>query len=106
MLSDRNIASGIYNFADDKSLSTNDLVSVIAKTIGKKGSLWNINSNLITKVAKIGDAIKLPLNSERLKKLTESYVVSNQKIKTALGIEKLPITATEGLQKTIKSFKK
>ncbi len=106
ILSDKNIASGIYNFADDKSLSTNDLVSVIAKTIGKKGSLWNINSNLITKVAKIGDAIKLPLNSERLKKLTESYVVSNQKIKTALGIEKLPITATEGLQKTIKSFKK
>lgn len=104
MISDKNIASGIYNFADDKSLSTNDLVSLIAKTIGKKGSLWNINSKLISAFAKIGDAIKLPLNSERLKKLTESYAVSNQKIKTALKIEKLPLSAAQGLEKTIKSF--
>ena len=37
---------------------------------------------------------------------TESYVVSNQKIKIALGIDILPMSAEEGLQKTIKSFKK
>lgn len=106
MLVKDNLPSGIYNFADDKSLSTNELVSLIAKAIGKKGNLWNINSKLISGVAKIGDAIKLPLNSERLKKLTESYVVSNHKIKNALGIEKLPLTAEQGLEKTIKSFKK
>ena len=104
ILFDKNILSGIYNFADDKSLSTNELVSLIAKIIGKKGSLWNINSKLIYGIAKIGDAIRLPLNSERLKKLTESYVVSNQKIKTALGIEKLPLTSEQGLEKTIVSF--
>ena len=106
ILINHNISSGIYNFADDKSLSTNELVSLTAKTIGEKGSLWKINSNLISKVAKIGDIMKLPLNSERLKKLTESYVVSNQKIKTALEIDKLPLTAIEGLEITIKSFKK
>lgn len=104
MLVDKNMVSGIYNFADDKSLSTNDLVVLIAKTNGKNGRLWNINSKLISRLAKIGDAIKLPLNSERLKKLTESYVVSNQKIKTALKINQLPITAEQGLEKTIKSF--
>lgn len=104
MLVDKNIVSGIYNFADDKSLSTNDLVVLIAKTNGKNGRLWNINSKLISRLAKIGDAINLPLNSERLKKLTESYVVSNQKIKTALKINQLPITAEQGLEKTIKSF--
>ena len=30
-------------------------------------------------------------------KLTESYLVSNRKIKNALGIEKMPVTATEGI---------
>lgn len=106
MIISNNVSSGIYNFADDKSLSTNDLVYLIAKTIGKRSTLWKINTNLISKVAKIGDITKLPLNSERLKKLTESYVVSNQKIKNALGIEKLPITAEQGLAKTIQSLSK
>lgn len=58
-----------------------------------------------TEIARLSDRIKLPLNSERLKKLTESYVVSNEKIKTALKIENLPLSAKEGLIKTIKSFK-
>jgi hypothetical protein len=31
-------------------------------------------------VAKLGTILRLPLNSERLRKLTENYVVSNQKI--------------------------
>ena len=53
----------------------------------------------------MGDWLKLPLNTERLRKLTENYVVSNDKIKSALGIEKLPLSAEEGLVKTIKSFK-
>lgn len=99
------IPSGIYNFADDKAISTNELVTIIAKTSGKRERLWYISADLISSVAKVGDKIKLPLNSERLKKLTESYVVSNQKIKTALKIDKLPLSAEEGLAKTIKSFK-
>ena len=40
----------------------------------------------------------------KLRKLTENYVVSNAKIKAALGIDKLPVTAKEGLMKTIRSF--
>lgn len=105
MLKNSTISSGIYNFADDKSLSTNELVTLIANASGKKAKLWNISNKMISNVAKIGDKIKLPLNSERLKKLTESYEVSNQKIKTALGIKALPLTAEQGLIKTIKSFK-
>jgi hypothetical protein len=42
--------------------------------------------------------LKLPLNSERLKKLTDSYVVSNKKIVSALG-KKLPVGSKEGIQK-------
>ena len=105
MLSNKNVDSGIYNFADDEVLSTNELVKLIANTSGKKEKLWKISSKLISATAKMGDVMKLPLNSERLKKLTENYWVSNQKIKNALGIAKLPVSASEGIEITIKSFK-
>lgn len=105
LIEDENIKSGVYNVADDESLSTNELVSLISKTLNRKPRLWHIPPGLIKAVVKIGDVVPLPLNSERLQKLTESYVVSNTKIKQALGLEKLPLSAKEGLEKTIRSFK-
>ena len=57
-------------------------------------------------VARIGGMLCLLLNTERLGKLTENYVSSNQKIKSALGVGRLPVTAVDGLVKTIKSFEK
>lgn len=106
MINNKEMCSGVYNFADDKALSTNELVTLIAHTLGKKEKLWKIPASLIKFFVKIGDFLPLPLNSERLKKLTESYVVSNSNIKTTLGIEKLPLTSEEGLKKTIASFSK
>ena len=104
ILSDKTIASGIYNFADDVVISTNELVKIIAKASGKEARLLKVPKGLINAGAKLGDFIKLPLNSETVKKLTENYRVSNDKIKRAIGIEKLPTSASEGLEKTIKSF--
>jgi len=46
----------------------------------------------------------MPLNSERLQKLTESYVVSNVKIIQAIG-KPFPVKAKEGLLKTFGSFR-
>jgi hypothetical protein len=40
-----------------------------------------------------------------MQKLTENYVVSNAKIKAALGIERLPVDAREGLRRTLESFR-
>lgn len=104
MLETKDLDSGIYNFADDESLSTNDLVTLISETLGKKPRLSAIPSAFIKALVKAGDFLPLPLNSERLKKLTESYVVSNEKIKQALYLEQLPISAKEGLKHTIQSF--
>lgn len=104
VLKEKNIKSGIYNFADDDAISTNQLIQIIGSVSGKKSRLWHVPARLIHFAAEIGDKIKLPLNPERLKKLTESYSVSNQKIKKALGINRLPISAEAGLVKTIKSF--
>lgn len=54
--------------------------------------------------AKVCGALHLPLNPERLRKLTENYVSSNAKIKKALGIDKMPVEAREGLKRTLESF--
>ena len=97
------IVSGVYNVADDDSLSTNEVIQLIAKSKGKKSRILKISKPLITNFARVGDFLKLPLNSERLQKLTESYLVSNAKIKAALD-KPLPISSKEGLLKTFQSF--
>ena len=97
------IPSGIYNVADDEALSTNDLIGLIAQSQNRSPKLWNISKKFIEGVASIGDKLHLPLNSERLHKLTSSYVVSNAKIKAAIG-KPLPVSSKEGLLKTFKSF--
>ena len=97
------IPSGIYNVADDNALSTNEVVKILAKSLNKQPKLWAIPNSLIRGIAKIGDVFKLPLNTERLNKLTENYVVSNKKLKRALNSE-LPLATNEGLAITAKSF--
>lgn len=101
---EKDIEAGIYQIADDEPLSTNNLVHLMANSLNRKAHIWNITPNLIKIMAKAGDRLRLPINSERLKKLTESYVVSNLKLKKALGIEKMPYKATEGMKKTFESF--
>jgi nucleoside-diphosphate-sugar epimerase len=101
---EKNIASGIYNIADDETLSTNELIELIAASKNKKALIWKINKTLIHAIAKAGTVCRFPLNSERLRKLTENYVVSNQKMKNALGIERLPMDVRSGFKKTLQTF--
>ena len=49
--------------------------------------------------------MKLPINSERINKLTKSYLVSNKKLIDSLG-KKLPVESSIGMLKTFKSFNK
>ena len=97
------IPSGIYNVADDEPLSTNELICLIAQSQNRKPKLWKIPKVFIEVVAALGDKLYLPLNTERLKKLTSSYVVSNTKIKTAIG-KSFPVSSRDGLLKTFRFF--
>jgi nucleoside-diphosphate-sugar epimerase len=99
------IPSGVYNVSDDQALSTNDVISILAESQNRRPKVWKVPKGLIKSLAKLGDVLRLPLTTERLQKLTESYVVSNQKIKTAIG-KPLPVSAKEGLLKTFNSFHK
>jgi len=97
------IPSGVYNVADDVPLSTNQVINMIAESNGKKACILNLSLKIIKIFALVGDFLKLPLNSERLQKLTESYVVSNAKIKSVLG-KPLPVSSKDGLMRTFQSF--
>jgi nucleoside-diphosphate-sugar epimerase len=97
------ILSGVYNVADDVELSTNEVICVLAESQNREAKIWKVSKGLIQLFAKIGNLFRLPLNEERLHKLTDSYVVSNQKIVNAIG-KQLPVSSKEGLLLTFKSF--
>jgi nucleoside-diphosphate-sugar epimerase len=97
------IPSGVYNIADDDAVSTNELIQLIAESQDSQYRIWNISPILINFLAKIGDIFKLPLNTERLNKLTETYIVSNIKIKNAIN-KPLPVSSRNGLINTLHSF--
>ncbi|MDR1459361.1 MAG: NAD-dependent epimerase/dehydratase family protein [Bacteroidales bacterium] len=100
----KNPPSGIYNLADDEPLSTNELIAHIAASRNKTPHIWHINQSLIKFIARAGTLCKFPLNMERMQKLTENYVVSNQKLKTVLAIDRLPVDVRTGLKHTLETF--
>ena len=104
-LLDKDVPSGIYNMGDDDALSTNELIQVICESLGKKAHIWKLPKGLMNGVARVGGWLHLPLDPERLRKLTENYISSNAKIKKALGVERMPVKAREGLRRTLEAFK-
>ena len=100
----KDVASGIYHMGDDEVLSTNELIALMCEAMGKEPHIWKMNRKMMEGCAGLGTLLHLPLNTERLRKLTENYVVSNEKIKSALGIDRMPVRAADGIMKTIRSF--
>lgn len=96
--------SGIYNVSDDDYLSTKQLIILIGETIGKKAIILDMPKWAVNTIAFLGNYIPIPINTERLKKLTENYCVSNKKVKTAIH-SPLPLSANQGFIKTINSFR-
>lgn len=104
ILENNNIPSGIYNLTDDQPISTNRLIELISISQDKKTIIYKIPRKIINILVKAGDFFSLPLNTERLEKLTENFVVSNDKIVKAIG-KSLPVSVEDGLIKTFNSFK-
>ena len=97
------IPSGIYNVADDEVISTNELIELIAISQNRNSKIWHFSRGLIERFAKIGDILHFPINTERLHKLTSSYIVNNEMIKNLIG-KPFPVSSRDGLLKTFKSF--
>ena len=101
----KEIEGGIYHITDDEPLSTQKIIEIIGEAKGKNPIILSPPKFLINSLSKVGDMISLPINSKRVKKMTSNLIVSNQKIKTVLNIDSLPVSAEEGMRKTIESFK-
>ena len=102
---DKSIQSGIYNVSDNESISSNELIRIIANSLKKKERIIKIPKKVIFNLAKVADFLRLSLNSDKLLKLTSNYQVSNEKIILAIN-QSLPLSLREGLAKTLISFKK
>ena len=105
-LLNNNVHPGVYHVADDEPLSTNTLIRLMAESMNRQPRILRVSPRLIRAAAKIGDVLHLPLNTERLRKLTESYIASNEKIKAALQWQKMPLPALDGMRATLASFAK
>ena len=103
LIRDQTIPQGIYQVADTHYVSTIELIKLISEELGKTVRIWKIPAVLIRRLAKIGDWFHLPLNSERLNKLTADYKVSNEKLRSVL-VNPPTFEASEGLRKTIRTF--
>ena len=102
----KDVDSGIYEVCDDESISTNELIEIIGRCIGKEIKMICVPRIIMGVIARVGGWLQLPLNTERLRKLTEDYIVDNSKIKKALGINNMPIEAKDGLRLSIQSILK
>ena len=96
--------NGVYPIADDEMLSTNRLIELMAEACGRKPHLWRMPKGLMRLAARMGDVLHLPLNTERLGKLTEDSFVDNGALKRHLGWSEMPIRAEGGMRTTLKSF--
>ncbi|MBO7722099.1 MAG: NAD-dependent epimerase/dehydratase family protein [Kiritimatiellae bacterium] len=96
--------NGVYPIADDETVSTNRLIELMAEARGRRPRLWRLPKGLMKFAAAVGDRLHLPLDTERLGKLTEDSVVDNSALKKMLGWERMPVRAEDGMRSTFRSF--
>ena len=97
----KDVSSGVYEVCDDEPVSTNELIGIVSQCMGKEIKMVRVPKWFMIAIAKMGGVLHLPLNGERLGKLTDDYVADNSKLKQALGIERFPIDARSGLKYSI-----
>lgn len=101
---DESISSGVYCASDRETVRTNDLVQWIYDVLGLKPRMIAVPRFLVRVVARAGDYLPIPINSDTLKKIGTDYVVDSQKIQNLLK-SPLPIASQEGLKNTLRHFK-
>ncbi len=79
------------NIANEDAISTKELMSIIFGSIEKKPPRLYFPPFLIKAIASLGNHLPLPLNTEKLNKITSSFVVDTAEMTTKLGFS-LPET--------------
>ncbi len=97
------LEGGIYHVADSGYLSTSELIQLIGRVLQKEIRVLNIPQTIIRILGKFGDVLGLPLNSDRLQKLTGDYRVSNDKLRTVLKSDRI-FEVSDSLEQSLKTF--
>jgi len=100
---DHDIKDGLYHISDDEPTETHQLIELISEISGVKTRMYNIPLPLMYLFAYIGNFLPIPFDIHRYGKLTSDFIVKNDKIKKAIN-KTLPISAEEGMKRTIESF--
>jgi nucleoside-diphosphate-sugar epimerase len=99
------VPTGVYNVADDDPISTADLVDIIGEVTGRRVRHLRVPAPLVRFGARIGDVVPVvPLTSRRLAKLTEDFVVSGDRLRDALGVDRMPTPTVDGLRSSIRAL--
>lgn len=99
------IPGGIYNVVDDDSLQLSEVYEMMGYFLKKKVRLFRCNKRIIYFAARIGTRFHCSFNDHQYLKLSSDFVVSNEKLKKALGIQRFPVSIVDGLNKSIMSLK-
>ena len=103
LVANETVVSGIYKVADPEALSTNRLVALAGHALEKKVVFLKFPKGLVRLLAKLGNTLPLPLNTELFEKLTENAVVDSNKLIAAIG-KPFPQSTRAGFMKTFESF--
>ena len=99
-----NVASGIYNVADNEPIATLNLINWIATVFDKKAKIIKVPKGILNLFAKIGDLFKWEFNSKKLIEISHSRIINGAKIKNALEMNKMPFDTETAVQKTIEYY--
>ena len=99
-----NVASGIYNVADNEPIATINLVHWIAAVFDKKAKIIKVPKGILNLFAKIGDLFKWEFNSKKLFEISHSRIVNGDKVKEALEMQKMPFDTETAVLKTIEYY--
>jgi len=101
----KNIPSGIYNVSDDGCLTLSEIYEIMGVALGRKVFIWNISKSFVKLASKVSSRFNDYFDDYQYQKLSTDFVVSNEKIKKALAIDKMPVSIVDGLTKSILEYK-
>jgi nucleoside-diphosphate-sugar epimerase len=85
LIQQNHISNGIYHIADEYQYNLNELYSIITEYYNRKPRIFRISKLLIFITCFLGTIFHLSFNLNRLRKISNSLLVSNYKIKNAIN---------------------
>lgn len=94
---EKDLPGGIYHITDDGTISAKDMYRIMGRVQRKRVRIWYLGKIVFRVMAKLGSWFHGYFDDYEYKKLNLNFVVSNRKIRQALGIQSMPVSLKDGL---------